>query len=747
MKPPKSESKAVEFKTAVAPSQPPFSGDEKKQWQDFASIPICRLSDLMVGESFDRNGMILLDYVVKSRRMATELLKRLYVRYRFVFQVSRRSDGVETVSPVPNGEISLEGRLLLAHTHHIAHLATMPECRDNERIQTLAVYQEESHHGSPFLSDEAMYRLLREYDFDTVLDIGCGEGMHARVMARAGKKVTGVDYGESIYFKKNDLPYDVVIGDFNKLKLGRQFDCVWCSHVLEHQQNVDDFLRNIFAVLKEDGVLALSVPPPKDQIVGGHVGLWNIGLVLYRLILAGFDCRQASMRKYGYNQSVIVRKKTIARSLPLTFDAGDIKCIRRYLPKGLSFVRTGKDVPFDGAIITLNWGDLPLNVVCDGNDVRQLSRDMKACQQKRDADIRRAAEAFDGAKRRLVATEALLAETRNKMEARGNELRQLLEVANGKLREQCELHRREKESLRAEFSRECAAVLAEADAERERLTGERDMARVEAEKLLAERDAARTEAQKMRAERDVVRAEVEEAQKRFVHGEEARVKLEKELSERVAQAAEDRRLIDLTRAKLATRAKQLETSKDLATRLSEKLEETRKTLGKFKEMLAKKSEALSETSAKLAMRSKQLAASQSQTGRVSQQLASTRKAFAELKDKLKSKGVALGETSAKLAKRSMQLKASQCKYAQSAERLKAAEENLARLEVKLTASESISEERRRSVEEIRDTLCKTQELLTTRSARAEKAEVDAERYRQQIKELNAILNVVSEITG
>ena len=61
------------------------------------------------------------------------------------------------------------------------------------------------------------------------------------------------------------------------------------SHVLEHQFDPQRFLRKIYECLNPDGVLALTVPPRKDEIVGGHVSLWNGGLLLYHLVLAHLD--------------------------------------------------------------------------------------------------------------------------------------------------------------------------------------------------------------------------------------------------------------------------------------------------------------------------------------------------------------------------------------------------------------------------------------------------------------------------
>ena len=95
-------------------------------------------------------------------------------------------------------------------------------------------------------------------------------------------------------------------------------------------------------------MLCVTVPPAKQRISGGHVSLWNAGLLLYHLVLAGFDCSQAETMRYDYNVSVIVKKRTIDVLNRLVFDAGDISTIRPYLPENLRYFKANQDVSFDG---------------------------------------------------------------------------------------------------------------------------------------------------------------------------------------------------------------------------------------------------------------------------------------------------------------------------------------------------------------------------------------------------------------
>jgi len=105
--------------------------------------------------------------------------------------------------------------------------------------------------------------------------------------------------------------------------------------------------------LPDEGILAITVPPARKIISGGHLSNWSAGLLLYNLVLAGFDCKNASILKYGYNVSIIVQKKQ-AICDDLVYDYGDIMKIKRFLPD-VAFFSTGDDVSFNGNIFKVNW--------------------------------------------------------------------------------------------------------------------------------------------------------------------------------------------------------------------------------------------------------------------------------------------------------------------------------------------------------------------------------------------------------
>lgn len=199
---------------------------------------------------------------------------------------------------------------------------------------------------------EARERLLRDFDFSTILDIGSGMGQHSAAFLADGKTVTAVDH------QKDNLPNDYFYSHYqmdfmkflaDKIATGERWDAIWMSHVLEHCIDVGQVLDLIYHALPDDGVLAITVPPMKQNIVGGHINLFNEGMLLYRLILAGFDCRDARVGVYGYNISIIVKKRAAKLPNDLTMDHGDIEKLAQFFPV---FVKQN----FDGRLGNINWG-------------------------------------------------------------------------------------------------------------------------------------------------------------------------------------------------------------------------------------------------------------------------------------------------------------------------------------------------------------------------------------------------------
>lgn len=172
----------------------------------------------------------------------------------------------------------------------------------------------------------ALFRLLSSHsnDFSSVLDIGGGSGEHTRFLRLFGKEAYSIDSHDSSADYK---------GDFLTYDFKRKFDAVFCSHVLEHQRNIGNFIEKMYDVLADDGILAIAVPVhPRQRMVSGHISNWNAGLLIYNLVLGGFNCREASLIQQA-DLNLVVRKKPAQGSDIHTPAAWDyVDTLAQYFP-------------------------------------------------------------------------------------------------------------------------------------------------------------------------------------------------------------------------------------------------------------------------------------------------------------------------------------------------------------------------------------------------------------------------------
>ena len=188
--------------------------------------------------------------------------------------------------------------------------------------------------------------------FKSVLDIGLGEGGASTYFALKGKKVTAIGLEiESYNYPKalfETLHVKVIETTFEDFKTDEKYDAIWASHVLEHTLNTGLFLEKCKSLLSDDGWLFIMVPPYKDKVVGGHVNNgWNMGQLMYNLLLTGYDIKHGHFIQHGYNICAFVQKSK--ETLPkIRMDIGDIESTRHLWPIE---VQQG----FDGNINNINW--------------------------------------------------------------------------------------------------------------------------------------------------------------------------------------------------------------------------------------------------------------------------------------------------------------------------------------------------------------------------------------------------------
>ena len=167
----------------------------------------------------------------------------------------------------------------------------------------------------------------------SVLDVGSGGGYHALAFAKAGCDVLCVDLGRSIYARDSDVRnLSVVHCDFGQFAPPHKFDLVWASHVLEHQQNVGNFINKLVDCCAPDGHVCISVPDPHRPLLGGHLTQWSPGLLAYNIALCGVDVSDSTLVRGTREFSIFFKPKRV--ELPeLAYDNGDITLLAKFLPR------------------------------------------------------------------------------------------------------------------------------------------------------------------------------------------------------------------------------------------------------------------------------------------------------------------------------------------------------------------------------------------------------------------------------
>jgi ubiquinone/menaquinone biosynthesis C-methylase UbiE len=106
------------------------------------------------------------------------------------------------------------------------------------------------------METEAILKSIQSYGGEWALDIGCGNGYQAFLLERIYKNVVASD----VEMVENPDKFDMVCDAHRVPFAPSSFDLVLLSNVLEHVENRRQVVEESLRILREDGVLVVTVP-------------------------------------------------------------------------------------------------------------------------------------------------------------------------------------------------------------------------------------------------------------------------------------------------------------------------------------------------------------------------------------------------------------------------------------------------------------------------------------------------------
>jgi ubiquinone/menaquinone biosynthesis C-methylase UbiE len=107
---------------------------------------------------------------------------------------------------------------------------------------------------------------------ETVLNIGCGDGVQALIYKDSFKKMVGIDINEDSLEVARQLAeyYDIknlelIAGNVESISLEEKFDKAIAIDIIEHVINPNKLVAEINRLLKDDGELLVTFPAMHDK--------------------------------------------------------------------------------------------------------------------------------------------------------------------------------------------------------------------------------------------------------------------------------------------------------------------------------------------------------------------------------------------------------------------------------------------------------------------------------------------------
>lgn len=124
------------------------------------------------------------------------------------------------------------------------------------------------------LDKKSTIETLSKYEFDNVLELGCGTGKNTNWLLKKAKRIIGLDFSKEMLNKAKAKLSDNRI-TFKKADLNNKWevtnssiDLITCSLTLEHIEDLNHIFNEAYKKLSENGIFFISELHPFKQYSG-----------------------------------------------------------------------------------------------------------------------------------------------------------------------------------------------------------------------------------------------------------------------------------------------------------------------------------------------------------------------------------------------------------------------------------------------------------------------------------------------
>ncbi|MFV9930084.1 MAG: bifunctional 2-polyprenyl-6-hydroxyphenol methylase/3-demethylubiquinol 3-O-methyltransferase UbiG [Rickettsia endosymbiont of Haemaphysalis japonica] len=177
------------------------------------------------------------------------------------------------------------------YNRHLSKLAYREEFVGNMQHSTaayIAIREDASSRLTHKLPLEVEFeKMSNDISKLEILDVGCGGGLIATPLAAQGFNVTAIDALQSnietatAYAKENGVKINYLQSTIEELESDKLYDVVICLEVIEHVENVQQFILNLVTHIKPNGMAIISTinRTKKAYILGIIVAEYILGWV------------------------------------------------------------------------------------------------------------------------------------------------------------------------------------------------------------------------------------------------------------------------------------------------------------------------------------------------------------------------------------------------------------------------------------------------------------------------------------